>query len=93
MAGSGHVGPGEIGQPSEPISPVSGVGEGKKMMEATSYMGNVEMTGGQFRDASAAVADEERLAEVIVSLMRNNREVRNAILQVVMSCPNLKWEM
>jgi hypothetical protein len=51
------------------------------MIEATSYVGNVEM------------ADEERLAEVIVSLMRSNREVRKAILQVVMSCPNLKWEL
>ena len=60
------------------------------MIEATSYVGNAETFSGQA--IGTARSDEERLAEVIVRLMRNNREVRNAILQVVMSCPNVVVE-
>ncbi len=35
---------------------------------------------------------EEYLAEAVVRLIRQNRAVRRAVLDVVMSCPNVKWE-
>lgn len=35
---------------------------------------------------------EEYLAEAVVRLIRHNRAVRRAVLDLVMSCPNVKTE-
>jgi len=37
--------------------------------------------------------EDERIAQDLIRLFRENRAVRKAVLDVVMSCPNVKWEM
>jgi hypothetical protein len=61
------------------------------MMEATSYSGTAEAFGGQV--TAGAASDEERLAEVVVELIRKDGRVRQAIMDLVLSSPYVKWEL
>jgi len=38
-------------------------------------------------------AHDDRLAAELVHLIRTHPAVRRAVLGVVMSCPNIKWEL
>jgi hypothetical protein len=44
------------------------------------------------RTAETDDVGEEYLAEAVVRLIRKNRAVRQAVLDVVRCCPNVKWE-
>jgi len=61
------------------------------MMEATCYAGSTEAFGGQVM--GTAQSDEERLAEIIVRLIRQNGGVRQAIMDLVLSSPYVEWEL
>ncbi len=41
---------------------------------------------------SETPADKD-LAATLVHLLRNHPAVRRAVVEVVMSCPNIKWEL